>query len=188
MPDYLPQAGNVQEVGRLGSVCSVSLRIGGGAVLGVPQLYYPSATARQPGPLRLALRAPWPAPDLHLTCATHPVRAARYEQPSCRGPEMGGYNAAINKKPGQRRLANSAAFGSPLPQAGRTLLPRPKRPAHRYGHQGMRGGCRRWSCGHVERGPGGRLVRLRGPCSRRSVNRCVSIAVHVRHTKKYITI
>ena len=78
MPDYLPQAGNVQEVGRRGSVCSASLRIGGGAVLGVPQLYYPSATARQPGLLGLALRAPWPAPDLRYPPGTgSPVRAAQ---------------------------------------------------------------------------------------------------------------
>ena len=78
MPDYLPQAGNVQEVGRLGSVCSASLRIGGGAVLGVPQLYYPSATARHPGLLGLALRAPWPAPDLRYPPGTgSPVRAAQ---------------------------------------------------------------------------------------------------------------
>ena len=78
MPDYLPQAGNVQDVGRRGSVCSASLRIGGGAVLGGPQLYYPSATARHPGLLGLALRAPWPAPDLRYPPGTgSPVRAAQ---------------------------------------------------------------------------------------------------------------
>ena len=87
MPDYLPQAGNVQEVGRRGSVCSASLRIGGGAVLGVPQLYYPSATARQPGLLGLAL--PWLSgrPGLHLTCAALPTR---YEQPGTGSPAVEG--------------------------------------------------------------------------------------------------
>ena len=68
MPDYLPQAGNVQEVGRRGSVCSASLRIGGGAVLGVPQLYH-SSTTPQPQLATLASGG-WLSgrPGLHLTC------------------------------------------------------------------------------------------------------------------------
>ena len=77
-----------------------------------------SSTTPQP---QLASLASWGwlsgRPGLHLTCATHPVRAARYGQPSCRGPEMGGYeggyDAAINKKPGQRRQFCSLRFPSP---------------------------------------------------------------------------